>query len=232
MERHPEIGLLSSAGFVVDEEGRTYGLATAEFGNGPVVSAGEALGAQADFLNVIGMPSAVLLRRAAVEEAGGFDPRFAPASDVHLWLKLLCRHQLGWLPDPLCYLRVHRSKEHGFGPDPSESTFLSWEDVAGEPGSPVTPELLERARYAEAQQSLVYVAAHLASGRFRRARGILRLTSRHVRWRAVLPRFLWRLPGLVREQAARIVALRSGRMVIYGRRTRMGPRLRAGSSGS
>ena len=48
MERHPEIGLLSSAGFVVDEEGRTYGLATAEFGDGLVVGAREALGAQAE----------------------------------------------------------------------------------------------------------------------------------------------------------------------------------------
>jgi glycosyltransferase involved in cell wall biosynthesis len=230
LERHPEVGLLSSAGFVVDEDGRTYGLATAEFGDRPLVGSSEALGAQADFLNVIGMPTAVLLRRAAVETAGGFDLRFAPASDVHLWLKLLCRHQLGWLGEPLCFLRVHRSKEHGFGPDPSESTFLCWEDVAARPGSCVTPELLERARYAEAQRSLLYVAAHLASGQIGRSWHLLRVTSRHVRWRAVLPRFLWRLPALARAQAARILALRSGRMVIYGRRTRMGARLRSGPS--
>jgi hypothetical protein len=169
----------------------------------------------------------VLLRREAVAAAGGFDPRFAPASDVHLWLKLLSRHDLGWVPEPLCYLRVHRSKEHGFGPDPTESTFLGWEDVAARAGSPVTPELLERARYAEAQQSLLYVAAHLAAGRFGRAWQLLRMTGRHVRWAAVVPRFLARLPALVREQASRILALRSGRMVIYGRRTRMGPKIEA-----
>ena len=133
----------------------------------------------------------------------------------------------------MCYLRVHRSKEHGFGPDPSESTFLGWDAVARRRGSPITPELLERARYAEAQQSLLYLAAHLATGHVRRAWKILLLTSRHVRWRAVLPRFLWRLPGLVREQAARTVALRSGRTAIYWKANSDGPApLRPGSSAS
>ena len=222
MESHPEIGLLTTDGYFVDEAGRTFALSTPEFDGGPVVRAADALHAQAGSLNVIGMPSSVLLRRAAVEEAGGFDPRFAPASDVHLWLKLLTRWDVGWVPEPLCYLRVHTSKEHGYGNDPTESTFLSWEDAAALPGSRIDAGTLEAALYAEAERSLLHAGALLATGRFRRAGRILRFTGRHVRWRRVVPRFLRRLPELLRGQLARMRALRSGRMVVYGRTVRVG----------
>ena len=227
MESNPEVALLTTAGYVVDEQGRTFGLSTAEFGEGPVVPAREALRAQADHLNLIGMPTNVVIRRAAAERVGGFDPRFAPASDVHLWLRLLSEHDLGWVPEPLCFLRIHAAKGHDFGADPSESTFLSWEDVARQPRSPIDGELLAAALYAEAERSLLYVAAHLAFGRVRRAWRIVRFTGQHVRWRRVVPRFLRRVPRLAGGQLARIRALRSGRMVIYGRRTRIGPRLDA-----
>jgi glycosyltransferase involved in cell wall biosynthesis len=223
MEAHPEVALLTTAGWVVDEDGQTFGLATAEFADGPVIPAHEALDVQARHLNLIGMPTSVLLRRSAAIAAGGFDPRFTPASDVHLWLKLLDSHDLGWLSDPLCYLRVHASKGHDYGPDPTESTFLSWEDVARRPGSRIAPEVLDAALYSEAERSLLYVGAHLAFGRVRRAWRIARFTGRHVRWHRVLPRFVRRLPRLIRGQIARIRALRSGRMVIYGRTTRIGP---------
>ena len=69
--------------------------------------------------------------------------------------------------------------------------------------------------------------AHLAFGRVRRAWRIVRFTGRHVRWRRVVPRFVRRVPRLAGGQLARIRALRSGRMVIYGRRTRIGPPLDA-----
>jgi hypothetical protein len=225
MRAHPGVGLLTTAGFVVDEDGRPFGLASAELGPGPVVAAAEAIRAQARWLNLIGMPTNTLLRRAAVQAVGGFDPRFAPASDVHLWLKLLARGDLGWVPEPLCHLRVHAAKGHDYGPDPTESTFLSWEDAASWPGTPVTPAVLRTALYAEAERSLLYVAAHLTARRARRALDILRLTGRHVSWWRVLPRFAVNLPRLLRGQLARLRALRSGRMVVYGRGTRAGSRL-------
>jgi hypothetical protein len=224
MLAHPEVALLTTAGFVVDEDGRRFGLASAEFGAGPVVPAATAVAAQARWLNLIGMPTNTLVRRDAALRAGGFDERFAPASDVHLWLKLLARGDLGWVPEPLCRLRIHTGKGHDYGPDPSESTFLGWEDAASWPGTPVTPAVLRTALYAEAERSLLYVVAHLVAGRPRRALEILRLTGRHVRWPRVVPRFLANLPRLVRGQAARVRALRSGRLVVYGRRgARVGP---------
>jgi glycosyltransferase involved in cell wall biosynthesis len=227
MASHPEVALLTTPGYVVDEQGRTFGMSTAEFGEGPVVPARAALEAQAGHLNLIGMPTNVVIRRSAAERAGSFDPRFAPASDVHLWLRLLSEHDLGWVPEPLCFLRIHAAKGHDFGADPSESTFLSWEDAARQPGSPIDARLLSAALYAEAERSLLYVGANLAFGRVRRAWRILRFTGRHVRWHRVLPRFLGRLPHLLSGQLARIRALRTGRMVIYGRSTRIGPPLDA-----
>ena len=135
------------------------------------------------------MPTNTLIRRDAVEAVGGFDPRFAPASDIHLWLKLLARGDLGWMPDPLCFLRVHATKGHDYGPDPTESTFLGWEDAASWPRTPVDRARARTALYAEAERSLLYVAAHLAAAPPARALEILRLTGRHVSWWRVLPRF-------------------------------------------
>ena len=225
MHEHPGVALLTTAGFVVDEHGGAFGLASAELGPGPVVPAADAIRAQARWLNLIGMPTNTLIRRGAVAAAGGFDPHFAPASDVHLWLKLLARGDLGWVGDPLCYLRVHATKGHDYGPDPTESTFLGWEDAASWPGTPVTAPVLRTALYAEAERSLLYVVAHLAARRPRRALEILRLTGRHVSWWRVLPRFLLNVPRLLRGQLARQRALRSRRMIVYGRGTRTGPPL-------
>jgi glycosyltransferase involved in cell wall biosynthesis len=226
MREHPSVALLTTAGFVVDEAGRRFGVASAELGPGPVVPAGDAVRAQARWLNLIGMPTSTLMRRNAVEAAGGFDHRFAPASDVHLWLKLLARGDLGWVPEPLAHLRVHASKGHDYGPDPTESTFLGWEDAASWPGTPVTPPVLRTALYAEAERSLLYVGAHLAARRPRRALDVLRLTGRHVSWWRVLPRFAVNMPRLLRGQLARVRALRSRRLVIYGQGTRIGPATR------
>jgi glycosyltransferase involved in cell wall biosynthesis len=223
MRDHPGVALLTTAGWVVDEDGRRFGMASAELGAGPVVPAARAIAVQARWLNLIGMPTSTLIRRAAVAEAGGFDQRFAPASDVHLWLKLLARGDLGWLPEPLCHLRVHATKGHDYGPDPTESTFLSWKDAASWPGTPVTAPVLRTALYAEAERSLLYVGAHLAARRPGRALEILRLTGRHVSWWRVLPRFAANLPRLLRGQLARVRALRARRLVVYGQGTRMGP---------
>lgn len=225
MLNNPEVGLLTTRGFLVDEEDRTFGLAAAAFGDRPVVPATEAIQAQANFLNLIGMPSSAMLRRDLAQTAGGFDPAFAPASDVHLWLKILCSKDLGWVPEPLCYLRIHASKEHGFAADPSDSTFRSWEDVAARPNSRVTAELLDRALFAEAERSMLYVVAHLARGHVRRALQIFRFTGEHVRWGRIIPRLVLRTPRLALNQLARIRALRSGRLLVYGRRSKIGPRL-------
>jgi hypothetical protein len=164
----------------------------------------------------------VLLRRAALDAVGGFDERFAPASDVHLWGKLLARHDLAWLAQPRCYLRIHATKAHDYGLDPSESTFLAWEDLGRDDAGRITPALVRRALDAEAERSLLYVAAHLMGCRPRAAWRILAFTGRHVSWLRALGRFALRLPALARAQLARALATRSGRMIIYAPMARVG----------
>jgi hypothetical protein len=188
-----------------------------------LVAGREALRAQADLLNVIGMPSNTLVRRAALTEAGGFDARFAPAADVHLWGKLLARHDLAWMTRPRCYLRIHQTKAHDYGLDPSESTFLAWEALGRETG--VAGDVVARAIDAEAERSLLHAVASVLAGRPRAAARILAFTGRHVRWPRTLGRFALRLPTLGRAQVARVVARRRGRLVEYAPLPRLGPSL-------
>lgn len=50
---------------------------------------------------------AVMFRRAAVMEAGGYRPQIEPAEDYDLWLRLAERHDLANLPDVVLHYRVH-----------------------------------------------------------------------------------------------------------------------------
>jgi glycosyltransferase involved in cell wall biosynthesis len=225
MDRHPSAAIVSGPGFYVDEEGRVWGVGTTGVFDAGLVPGPVALRAQADLLNAIGMPSNTLLRRAAVDAAAGFDERFAPAADVHLWGKLLARHDLAWLERPRSFLRIHGTKAHDYGLDPSESTFLAWEALGREVGPPIDAALVARALDAEAERSLLYAAAHVLAGRPRAAGRILGFTSPHVSWARVLARFAARLPTLARAQLARVVAARRGRMVVYAPLARVGPAL-------
>jgi glycosyltransferase involved in cell wall biosynthesis len=223
LDANPTAAIVSGPGFFVDEDGAVFGLGTTRVFAPGLVAGRAALRAQADLLNVVGMPSNTLVRRAALQEAGGFDERFAPAADVHLWGKLLARHDLAWMAEPRCYLRIHRTKAHDYGLDPSESTFLAWEALGRETG--VAGEVVARAIDAEAERSLLHAVASVLAGRPRAAARILAFTGRHVRWPRALGRFALRLPALLRAQAARIVARRRGRLVEYAPLPRLGPPL-------
>jgi hypothetical protein len=225
MERHATAAIVSGPGFYVDPDGAIYALGSTGVFATELIPGEEALRAQAEHLNVVGMPSAALLRRGALEAVGGFDERFAPASDVHLWGKLLAHHDLAWLAHPRCYLRIHATKAHDYGLDPSESTFLAWEDLGRTQAARVTPKLVRRALDAEAERSLLYVAMHLLGGRPGAARRILTFTGRHTSWPRALRRLAWRLPALTRAQMARALATRGGRMVVYAPMARVGPPL-------
>src|SRR4051794_20097156 len=225
MERYPTAAIVSGPGFYVDGEGEIYALgSTGVFASG-LVPGQEALRAQAEHLNVVGMPSAALLRRDALDAARGFDERFAPAADVHLWGKLLARNDLAWLAQPRCYLRIHATKAHDYGLDPSESTFLAWEDLGRTEAARITPTVVCRALDAEAERSLLYVAMHLLGRRPGAARKILAFRGLHVSWPRALTRLAWRLRALARAELARALAPRSGRLIVYAPMARVGPPL-------
>ena len=97
LDRHPSAAMASSPAWLVDGADRVTGVRGAPFGPGALVASAAALRGHADWGNAAGMPTNVLLRRAVVEEVGGFEEDFAPASDLHLWLKVLARHDLAWV---------------------------------------------------------------------------------------------------------------------------------------
>jgi glycosyltransferase involved in cell wall biosynthesis len=63
--------------------------------------------AEPEFANWIGEPSAVMVRRSAVERAGGFDERVRQSFDIELWLRLMAAHDVGFVDEPLVAFRHH-----------------------------------------------------------------------------------------------------------------------------
>ena len=224
LDADPRAGLATSPGWHVDAGGEVIGMVRAPFGAAPrTVPGREAIAAHADWGNVAGMPSHVLLRRAAVAEAGVFDPEFAPASDLHLWLKVLARWDLAWIPEPRCNLRLHEEHGHGYAYEPSEAVFLLWEDMARrEPGA-VDAAMLRRAVQREAEHHLLYVAARALRGDIRTAKRLLATLRRHARLGAALATFAFSTPRIAYEQVSRMLARRTGRLVLYDPAPRAGP---------
>lgn len=59
------------------------------------------------FRNWIGEPTSVLLRTGAVREAGGFNGRLKQLVDVEMWLRLMCRGEVGFVDKQLATYRLH-----------------------------------------------------------------------------------------------------------------------------
>jgi glycosyltransferase involved in cell wall biosynthesis len=60
-----------------------------------------------EFANWIGEPSAVMVRRSAVERIGGFDQRVRQSFDIELWVRLMAAHEVGFVDEPLVVFRHH-----------------------------------------------------------------------------------------------------------------------------
>lgn len=101
LEQHPRVGILGSACYRVDEAGRR--LAT-----WVPPESDEAIRRAMVRHNPFLHPT-VMIRRSAIEVAGGYDERFTAAEDYDLWFRIARSYQLANLPDPLMSLRGHRS---------------------------------------------------------------------------------------------------------------------------
>jgi glycosyltransferase involved in cell wall biosynthesis len=60
--------------------------------------------------NKIGEPSAVLLRRAAINETGGFSRTLSQSLDYEYWYRLLVRYDAYFLDEALCAFRRHEAQ--------------------------------------------------------------------------------------------------------------------------
>ena len=107
------VGLTASASVVINEHGQPVSPAVVEQGGlGPidrVFEAGELAQAMA-----AGNPlrcSAVMLRIAALKEAGGFDPSLRYVVDWECWLRLSRNWRVAWLARPTVGVRWHSASE-------------------------------------------------------------------------------------------------------------------------
>jgi glycosyltransferase involved in cell wall biosynthesis len=57
--------------------------------------------------NIVGEPTATLIRTKALSDLGGFDDRFRQLIDIEAWTRLLLLHETVFIPRALCQWRVH-----------------------------------------------------------------------------------------------------------------------------
>jgi glycosyltransferase involved in cell wall biosynthesis len=107
MEAHPEAGLVAT-GYEIWEKGNQHSV---------VMDALEGIvenpfGLWREIFYV--WTSAILLRRKAYLETGGFDPRLRYGEDVNLWLRIGMRYPIGYIPEALAiYHLEHPNRETG-----------------------------------------------------------------------------------------------------------------------
>lgn len=209
------VQIATCANWLIGGDDNLTGEQVAPFGDGGSVEPEEAARQLAEWHNVVGMPTNTIIRRETLAAVGGFDGDYAPAADIHLWLKLLAHGRLAWTPEKLCFIRIHSTHSHTYGPDPTESPFRVWRDAPKIEHSPATQEIAARGLQREAERVYLYVAAHLMRLRVARARELLRLPRGYVDQPRSILTWIVGVPRQLVSQVARVRALRSGRMVVY-----------------
>ena len=100
-------------------------------------------------------PNAAMVRRAPVQEAGGFDERLTALEDWDLWLRLSVRGlRWGCIPRPLAEYRIRADAMHQDRTRMAENTLAVLDKLFAESNVPAG---------ARARQSLAYQHAHLAA---------------------------------------------------------------------
>jgi glycosyltransferase involved in cell wall biosynthesis len=61
--------------------------------------------------NWVGEPTNVMLTRAALDRAGGFDPRVRQAADMDLWIRAMLRTDVGFVDEELAVYRLRPDSE-------------------------------------------------------------------------------------------------------------------------
>jgi glycosyltransferase involved in cell wall biosynthesis len=108
LDEHPECNLVASACRIVRHDGRPV-LTRCRFPNGTVLDKDDLLNrCLHTSANLIGEPVTVLTRASAFEGVR-FDPAFAYYTDLELWLRIIGGQSVGFIGEPLCSFRVHRS---------------------------------------------------------------------------------------------------------------------------
>jgi glycosyltransferase involved in cell wall biosynthesis len=98
LERHPDIGLLGTAARETDAAGREVSIVRPPTGDAEIR---RALIRRNPFVH-----SSIVMRRASVEQAGGYDESFPVAQDYDLWMRMSRVTRMANLPDLLVIRRL------------------------------------------------------------------------------------------------------------------------------
>ena len=105
------------------------------------------------------LPSAMMFRREWLQYVGGFDPRFPPAEDTNLVLKLALKGcKTAWLRQITVYYRQHEESAMHKGLPQARSLMAVTNDFFAQPNLPSEVELMEQSvRYG----TLIWIAWYL-----------------------------------------------------------------------
>lgn len=112
LDANPEVGFVYCPWVLIDADGRSKAV---PLGSGMLTYG--YVGGRDEFGDLLQnnhiMMNSVLLRRSLLEQHGYLteDPRFAPANDWELWLRLSRHTQTAYLPDPRVCVRFHEASE-------------------------------------------------------------------------------------------------------------------------
>jgi len=110
LDRKPEIVMVTAGMRHIDAAGRI--LRTVSFlPRETVLRDIDVVAGMLVYGNVIGVPSAVLIRRESLLKAGSFSESFPQAVDVDMWLRLAAIGLVGYHPEVLCGFRVHSNSK-------------------------------------------------------------------------------------------------------------------------
>lgn len=115
IDAHPGVGIAHSRMVTFDPAGRIVGLRWAAIADiARRLECGYAAPGAMDAVDLTAgcfysSSSGILLRRDALIEAGGYDPRLRSAADWDLYLRMLRIADVVYTPEPLAYYRSHRN---------------------------------------------------------------------------------------------------------------------------
>lgn len=158
LEGHPEVGVVGGALLLVTADGRPFYIAAY-----PVAPADvhEALKSRSPLGH-----TCVLMRRAVLEEAGGYRESFPLAEDYDLWLRISERHALANVPDIVGRYRIHGANGSLVGiQQQAVSMAAARATAASEKSEWRAPDTAQRAE-SELELSLWWaqIAAHAGRG--------------------------------------------------------------------
>jgi len=105
LEARPRAGLSHTGGRFIDGDGQTHSLERPMGFAWPRSSGGDVLAEMVGFNRVIA--SSAVVRRAAVDEVGGFNASFYGFGDWEMWLRVVRRWEADYVDEPLTEYRVH-----------------------------------------------------------------------------------------------------------------------------